>query len=125
MIVGVGMDLVDVEKISESIRSDVFLRRIFTAGEIEDGLKSGDPAERFAGKFAAKEACMKALGHGIRQEVWFTQIEVVHDENGKPCIRVHGKAESLMMAMKVEKVHCSITHTKGLAAAFLILESRE
>jgi holo-[acyl-carrier protein] synthase len=122
MIVGIGIDLTDIGKISESIRTDVFLRKVFTPTEIEDCLKSGNPAERFAGKFAAKEACMKALGHGIRQEVWFTQIEVMNDENGAPGIRANGNAEKLMIAKKVEKVHVSITHTNGIAAAVLILE---
>lgn len=122
MIVGIGIDLMEIEKISDSIRSEVFLRKVFTPAEIEDCLKSGNPAERFAGKFAAKEACMKALGYGIRQEVWFTQIEVTNNEEGAPCIHVNGKAEKLMIAKKIKKIHVSITHTKGMAAAVLILE---
>ena len=80
-------------------------------------------AERFAGKFAAKEAFMKAIGKGIRQEVWFTQIEVLNHETGQPYIQVTGEAEASLLALNIKTVHVSISHTKHHAAAVVILEN--
>jgi holo-[acyl-carrier protein] synthase len=123
MIIGIGIDLMDVKKIEKSIRMDAFLKKVFTVEEVNDCRMVARPAERFAGKFAAKEACMKALGHGIRQGVWFTQIEIVNDENGAPYIRLMGEAEKLAGSKEVTKIHVTITHTKNMAAAVVVLEN--
>lgn len=122
MIAGIGMDLVEVETFAENIQSDAFLRKVFTAAEIAECRLMANAAERFAGKFAAKEACMKALGHGIRQEVWFTQIEVLNDMRGAPYVQINGQAERVAGGMGVTKIQVSITHTRNTAAAVVILE---
>lgn len=122
MIAGIGVDLVEMEKFEENIQSDAFLRRVFTAAEIAECRLMANAAEHFAGKFAAKEACMKALGHGIRQEVWFTQIEVLRDTRGAPYVQINGQAERVAGGMGVTKIHVSITHTRDTAAAVVILE---
>jgi holo-[acyl-carrier protein] synthase len=78
--------------------------------------------ERFAGKFSAKEAFMKAIGKGIGQEVWFTHIEVSNDENGQPHIQANGEAQNSLIGLNVKNIHVSIMHTKQHAAAVVILE---
>jgi len=123
MILGIGIDITEIKKIEESIRSQALQRKVFTPAELKavDGFKH--KAEHLAGKFAAKEAFMKAIGAGIRQEVWFSQIEVLNDEFGKPFIKVSGEAEKRFKESKSEKVHISISHSGGMAVAVVILES--
>ena len=122
MIVGIGIDLVDIERIAKDISSEVYLRKVFTEAEIAICKTSVNATERFAGRFAAKEAFMKAIGNGIRQGVWFTQIEVLNYESGQPYVRVTGEAESHLQELGVTNIHISLTHTKSTAAAVIILE---
>ena len=122
MILGIGIDLVSIEKIGESVKSDAFRRKVFTPDEIAMCEAFASPAEHYAGKFAAKEACMKALGHGIRQEVWFTQIEVLNAGSGAPYIQLSGEAERLFNEMGAVKIHVSISHSDSMAVAMVILE---
>src|SRR5260221_12687797 len=122
MIIGVGIDLLEIEKIAKDIHSDVYLHKVFTEREIADCQGSVNSAERFAGRFAAKEAFMKAIGNGIRQEVWFTQIEVLNHKSGQPYVQVSGEAEAQLKELDVVNIHVSITHTKNAAAAVIILE---
>jgi holo-[acyl-carrier protein] synthase len=122
MILGLGIDLVSVSKIAESIKSEAFRRKVFTPAEIEICESMANPAERYAGKFAAKEAFMKAIGSGIRQEVWFTQIEVLNRESGAPYIKVSGEAEQVLSRLGAHGVHVSISHTEGMAVAVVVLE---
>lgn len=122
MIVGIGIDLLEVAKLEKDIQSNIYLRKIFTETEIAECKSVINSAERFAGRFAAKEAFMKAIGKGIRQEVWFTQIEVLNHENGQPYIQVNGEAETALIAASVKNIYVSITHTKQHAAAVVILE---
>src|ERR1051326_958800 len=110
MILGVGIDLMEIEKIEKDILSNIYLRKIFTEHEIVECKSVINSAERFAGKFAAKEAFMKAIGKGIRQEVWFTQIEVLNHDNGQPYIQVNGEAEASLIALGAKHIHVSITH---------------
>jgi holo-[acyl-carrier protein] synthase len=122
MITGIGIDLIAVKKIAKSIQSEAYLRKVFTQAEIEECRLVTNSAERFAGKFAAKEAFMKAIGKGIRQGVWFTQIEVLNEASGAPYVRVNGEVEISITMLDVKKIHVSITHTKNTAAAVVILE---
>ncbi len=124
MIVGIGVDLVSIEKIAKSIRSEAFKRKIFTSAEIISCEAIANTAESYAGKFATKEAFMKAIGKGIRQEVWFTQIEVLNHETGAPYIQVNGKADQMLSILGVEQVHISISHSAGMAVAMIVLESK-
>ena len=123
MILGIGIDITEIRKIEESIRSEVFQRKVFTAAELKavDGFKN--KAEHLAGKFAAKEAFMKAVGAGILQQVWFAQIEVLNDEFGKPYVKVSGEAEARLKESSSEKIHVSISHSGEVAVAVVILES--
>lgn len=122
MILGLGIDLISVSKIAESVKSDAFKRKVFTSAEIESCEAVVNSAERYAGKFAAKEAFMKAIGKGIRQEVWFTQIEVLNRETGAAYIVVRGEAERTLSTLGAEHIHVSISHTDGVAVAVVILE---
>ncbi len=123
MIIGIGIDITDIKKIKESIQSETFQRKVFTSAELKGVEEFKNKAERLAGKFAAKEAFMKAIGAGIRQEVWFTQIEVLNDEAGKPYINVSGEAGKRFNEGGAKQVHVSISHTSAVAVAVVILES--
>lgn len=122
MIAAIGIDLVDIGKMRRSIRSGAYLRRVFSEAELADCSPTPRRAERLAGKFAAKEAFMKAIGSGIRQGVWFSQIEVLHLDTGQPFLKLSGQAELKAQEMHLERVHLSISHTGGMAAAIVILE---
>ncbi len=118
----IGVDLVSIEKIAKSIKRKAFRQKVFTPDEIEICEASPNKAKCYAGKFAAKEAFMKAVGKGIRQEIWFTQIEVLNLETNAPYIHVYGKAEKVLSNLGVENIHVSIAHTDKLAVAMVVLE---
>lgn len=122
MILGIGIDIVEIQKIEESTQSEAFQRRVFTLEEVRSVERYKDKAEHFAGKFAAKEAFMKAIGAGIRQEVWFTQIEVLNDESGRPQVKVGGEAGKRLDESGAKRIHVSISHSGDLAVALVILE---
>ena len=122
MIRGIVIDITEIEKIAKSIESEAFQRKAFTPAELAACSEIKNRAQCLAGKFAAKEAFMKALGAGIRQEVWFTQIEVLNDEFGKPIIHVSGEAERRLKENGAKQIHISISHSGGLAVAVVILD---
>ena len=122
MILGIGIDISKIKKIAKSAESEAFQRKVFTPAELRSCEEVKNSAECFAGKFSAKEALMKALDSGIRQEVWFTQIEVLNDRTGKPYIIVSGEAERLLQQSGAQQVHVSISHSGGMAVAMVILE---
>ena len=93
---------------------------VFSASEIEYCEKNSHPAEHFAGRFAAKEAFLKALGSGFTISYELNQIIVINDEKGAPYIKLSGVFESL--EKEWNRIHLSISHVKSLATAFVILE---
>ena len=122
MILGVGIDLVEIQKIEVSIQSEAFVSKVFTSAEMQAVDRYKNKAEHLSGKFAAKEAFMKAIGAGIRQEIWFTQIEVLSDESGKPQVQVRGEAGKRLEEVGAKRVHVSISHSGGMAVAVVILD---
>ncbi|HET7626910.1 MAG TPA: holo-ACP synthase [Bacillales bacterium] len=117
MIVGIGMDLVELDRIkSAAERQQRFVDRILTKREKHtyEGLKPVRKLEYLAGRFAAKEAYAKAAGCGIGAELSFQDIEIVPDTNGKPCMTVKGQTNL---------IHLSITHSQQHAAAQVVIES--
>lgn len=124
MILGVGLDLLEVARISRALseHGDRFLDRVFTEGELADCLDRADRAQALAARFAAKEACLKALGTGWAHGLSFQQVEVTRAEGGKPVLRLHGEAARRAEALGVRKAHASLTHQRGTAAAVVILE---
>lgn len=125
MIIGVGIDLVSIERLAESLKSEAFKRRVFSPAEMAQCEGVANSAEKYAGKFAAKEAMMKAIGKGIRQSVWFTQIELLNQESGAPVIAASGEARKTLAALGADQVHVSISHTGETAVAVVILERDE
>ncbi len=124
MIVGCGIDLVKIERIEKIIKrwGDNFIFRIFTPLEIEYcEKKKGNKFQSYAGKFAAKEALLKALGLGLREANW-KKIEIKNDELGQPIIDTSGKLKNIASTKGVSKYFISISHTKEYAVAQVILD---
>jgi holo-[acyl-carrier protein] synthase len=124
MIVGVGMDLVQVRRVDELLerKGGRALARLFTAAEAARCRGGRSPRESFAARFAAKEAFFKALGTGWGRGGAWTEVEVVSAPSGAPSIRLHGAAAARARAAGVLRVHLSLTHTDELAAAYVVLE---
>ena len=124
MIVGIGLDVAEVDRIRESLTrfGDRFTARVLTPGEIA-GMPKGDAAAYVAARFAAKEAAAKALGTGFAQGVTQKSIEVVSLASGAPTLVLHGKARDLALSLGVTKMHLSLTHGRDIAAATVIFEA--
>ena len=124
MIVGSGIDLVEIGRIQHSMDryGSRFLNRVYTAEEQAYCLRKRNAAESFAARFAAKEAGAKALGTGISFGVNWLEIEVVRAPGGRPTLRFHGRAAQIAAAMGVARSALSITHTANLAMASVVLE---
>lgn len=118
-IIGVGCDIVEIERIKKAIieQSTPFLEKIFTPLEIAYCQKFKDPYPRYAARFAAKEAVAKALGSGIGQKLAFKDIEISHDENKKPLVRLSEKARVLF---KEPCFEISLSHSNKEAIAYTI-----
>ena len=124
MIIGIGTDLAEIERIEHSIVrfGDRFLSRIYTPGEIAYCMRKKRPGESFAARFAAKEAGAKALGTGIRRGVGWRELEVQRERSGRPRLVLHGRAAELAAALKVTSIALSLTHSGSSALAFVVLE---
>jgi holo-[acyl-carrier protein] synthase len=122
-IIGLGMDATEIDRIEATIEryGDRFLRRIFTDGEIAYATRRRNPAPHFAGRFAAKEAAMKALGTGHSQGVLWRDIEVVREPGGPPRLRFHGGAHRRFTQLKATGSLLTITHSQTLALAQVLL----
>jgi holo-[acyl-carrier protein] synthase len=125
MIIGTGVDLCEVDRIERAIRSGHgrrLVERVFTPGEIAYAERRAHPYERYAARFAAKEAGMKALGTGWRGGLAWRDLEVVNLSSGRPTLRFHAKALEIAEQLKVRSVSLSLTHTAQQAMALVILE---
>jgi holo-[acyl-carrier protein] synthase len=127
MIVGSGIDLVEIGRIHQSMErfGQRFLDRIFTAAEQAYCLRKRKAAESLAARFAAKEAGAKALGTGISRGVNWLEIEVVREPGGKPSLRFHGRAAEIAAALGVARTALSLTHSGDLAMASVVLEDEQ
>jgi len=125
MIVGTGIDIAEVPRIRQSIErfGDRFLQRVFTDGEIRYCDSKANRFERYAARFAAKEAAMKALGTGWNHGVRWRDCEVVRMPCGRPTIVFHGKAGEFAAKLGTKNTALSITHTAENAFAQVILEN--
>lgn len=124
MIVGLGVDITEVDRIEAAIRRHgrAFLQRIYTASEITYCQKHRNQAERFAGRFAAKEAAMKALGTGWTRGVRWVDIEVVREPSGKPTLKLSGATRAIADRLGVRNIAISITHSGNTAFAQVVFE---
>ena len=124
MILGTGLDIVEVARIAELAgkHGERFLKRVFTEAEVKYAMPRAARWQHLAGRFAAKEAVFKALGTGWGQGVSWKLVEVLPAEAGRPEIRLSGEAAERLAELGGRTVHLSITHTEGLAAASAIIE---
>ncbi|QNO14576.1 holo-ACP synthase [Alkalicella caledoniensis] len=120
MIIGVGVDLIEISRIKKVVeaRGDKLLERLFTERELEVMSRKH---ETIAGRFAAKEAVVKALGVGIGIISW-KDIEIIKDKLGKPKIYLTGAAARRRKTMGIIKMHLSISHSKSQAVAYVVAE---
>src|SRR5271169_3670692 len=125
MIVGTGIDIAEVPRIRQSLArfGDRFLKRVFTVGEIRYCDSKANRVERYAARFAAKEAAMKALGTGWSRGVRWRDIEVSRQPGGRPTIIFHGQAAEVAAKLGAARVALSLSHTAEQAIAHVILEN--
>ena len=125
MIVGIGLDLIEPGRLAQSLEQhgERFEQRVFTPAEIADCAPRADRVQALAVRFAAKEACMKALRTGWSRGLGFRQIEVVRTGDGPPEIKLTGAAAERAREMGVKTVHVTLTHQPSMAAAVVILEA--
>jgi holo-[acyl-carrier protein] synthase len=126
-IVGTGVDVAEVARVRAALEDPRtgarFQARVFTAGEQQycEGRGAGRH-QSYAARFAAKEATMKALGHGWGRHVGWLDIEVIREPDGRPTVRLHGKAAATAAAGGITRIHLALTHTRDLAVAQVVLE---
>jgi holo-[acyl-carrier protein] synthase len=127
MIVGVGHDVFEVSRMEAELRMEGPPVRddLFTPGEIAYCEAKRYPARHFAARFAAKEALFKALGTGIPRGQRWREVEICNEPSGKPRVLLHGPTGDLVRGRHIDAVLVSLSHTAKLAAATVVLESRE
>lgn len=129
MILGIGSDLCDIRRIEKTLdrHGDRFTHRVYTAGERARCDRRAARAEGYARRFAAKEACAKALGTGLSEGVFWKDMEVVNLPSGQPTLRLTGGAarrlSALLPAGHTARVHVSLTDDPPLAQAFVVIEA--
>lgn len=124
MILGTGVDLAEVPRIRAAIErhGGRFIERIYTSPEIAYVERKANRFERYAARFAAKEAGMKAIGTGWKRGVTWRDFEVVNLPSGRPTLRLHGVASEIAQQLGVRQISLSLTHTAELGMAHVILE---
>jgi len=125
LIIGLGVDIAEVGRVKAAIErhGETFLRRLYTPAEREYCERFKNKYERFAGRFAAKEAAMKALGTGWSRGVRWVDVEVVRQKGGRPTVKLQGEAGNIAERLGVKNIALSITHTADQAFAQVIFEN--
>jgi len=124
MIYGIGIDLIEVERVAEKIGKKAgFKELVFSQHEIDYCELRTNKYEHYAARFAAKEAFFKAIGTGWRDGTAFNEIEITNDEQGKPGLSLHGKTAVTMEQLKLGKISVSLSHLKTMASAVVIIEN--
>ncbi|MGZ8413299.1 MAG: holo-ACP synthase [Gemmatirosa sp.] len=126
MIVGLGLDLVDIARVAQLVadRGERAMTRLFTEGEAAYAAKRAEPARHLAARFAAKEAAYKALaGTEHARGIGWRDIEVVVEWDGRPTLRFHGRAAERATELGVTRMHISLTHADTTAASVVVLEA--
>ena len=121
MIIGIGTDIIEIERVRKAVGRDNFLQKVFTAAEQNYCNSRGkQSAASYAARFSAKEAFFKAIGTGIFTAL--TEVEVQNNSQGQPEIFLHGKSKKIAQDKGVEKIFLSLTHSKDFANAVVVLE---
>lgn len=125
MIVGLGLDIAEIDRIEAAItrHGAPILERLYTPAEVAYCESHRNKFERYAGRFAAKEAAMKALGTGWRRGVRWRDIEIVREPSGKPSLALKGAAKRIADGLGVKNISVTITHSGNLALAEVIFEN--
>ena len=123
MLAGLGIDLIEVDRISEKINKESGFRElVFSKIEIAYCESKANKFQHYAARFAAKEACFKALGTGWIEEAHFNEVELTNDESGKPELVLLGETKKLLSAFGISNILVSISHLKTIASAVVIIE---
>ena len=121
MIVGIGNDIIEIERIEKAISKESFKDKIYTQRELENIKKRGNRAETYAGVFSAKEAISKAIGTGVR-EFSLIDLEILNDDLGKPYVVVSEKLDKIIKSKKEDyQIEISISHSKKYATAIAVI----
>ena len=121
MIVGIGNDIMEIERIEKAISKEGFKNKIYTQKELENIKKRGDRVETYAGIFSAKEAISKAIGTGVR-EFSLIDLEILNDDLGKPYVVVSEKLDKILKSKKENyQIEISISHSKKYVIAMAII----
>ena len=123
MIFGIGIDIIEVPRVEKlTKKDDKFVKKIFTQTEIDYCRKFKNGSQNFAGRFAVKEAFLKAMGTGWSNGLKFNEIETVNDKLGKPEIVLYGRTKEIFSERNLKLSHVSIAHLKDYATAVVIIE---
>ena len=123
MVTGIGIDIIEVERIAEKIgKEQGFRELVFSAAEIIYCEKATSKYQHYAARFAAKEAFFKAIGTGWVEGTAFNEIEIVHDETGKPLLKLSGTTAVTLKQKRIGVISVSLSHVKEMATAVVIIE---
>ena len=121
MIVGIGNDIIEIERVEKAISKEGFIAKVYTQKEIKNIVKRGNRTETYAGIFSAKEAISKAIGTGVR-EFALTDLEILNDDLGKPYVIVSDKLNKIIQRKKENyQIEIAISHSKKYATAMAII----
>jgi len=124
MIVGIGIDIVEVDRIRKALQGTQSMEeKVFTGPEIQYCRQQKNLYQHFAGRFAAKEAALKALGTGWSQGIRWRDIETVKGNHGQPVLELHAKAKKIFETSEANLVLVSITHSSKQAIAVVVLDT--
>ncbi|MFN8249159.1 MAG: holo-ACP synthase [Ferruginibacter sp.] len=124
MIHGVGIDMIEVQRVEEKmLRHETFRSYVFSEAEIGYCEKATHKFEHYAARFAAKEAFFKAIGTGWKNGTAFNEVEITHDEQGKPFISFSGQTAITVASLNLGKISVSLSHLKTIASAVVIIET--
>ena len=126
MIIAHGIDLVDCPRIEDMIKrhSERFIERIFTTAEQVYADSNKSRIEKYAGRFAAKEAILKLIGTGWRGKIAWTDIEIINNSSGRPQVNLHGEVKKITEKLGIKQISISITHTANFAIASAVALSQ-
>ena len=123
MIVGIGIDMIEVDRLMEKINKNIgFREKIFSENEITFCDSKPNKGENYAARFAAKEAFLKATGFGLALGYELAEIEIIHDINGKPTLNLKGDFKIKALQNNWNKIQLSISHLQAVACAVVIIE---